>query len=249
MVKWIGHRGFSGPFAQNTIPAFIEGAKQGCYALECDVRVSIDDVFYICHDDVFLEYLFKDVTLVGKLMAPYSWSQLRTFELQGKYHGVTYSGCQLASLEEYLTICKEYHIGAIIELKWTRGLNPNDTSKVKELLALVEKYELFEQTIFMSSMRDVLLIIQKENPKATIQLLTGVQTTTPEVAKWCCEHGFSMDALAKSITPEIVEIMHQHELLINSYTVNDPKLADDLINLGIDMITSDVLSPFTYKKV
>ncbi|MFA7127438.1 MAG: glycerophosphodiester phosphodiesterase family protein [Bacilli bacterium] len=246
MIKWVGHRGFRGPFAQNTVPAFIEGAKQGCFALECDVRISIDDVYYISHDDVFLDYLFTDPNLIGKLMSSYPWTELKAFELQGRFNESLYRGFHLASLEEYLTICKSYQIGAIIELKWTKGLNPNDTSGVPGLLALVNKHNMFDQSIFMSSMREVLVAIKNTNPDATIQLLTGSKTTTIEVAKWCVDHGFSIDALAQKLTPEIIALMHDHQLLVNSYTVNDNLIAKELIDLGVDMITSDIYSPRTF---
>lgn len=240
-VKWVGHRGFRGPFAQNTIPAFVEGAKRGCYALECDVRVSSDDVFYICHDDVFLEYLFTETAPINQLMGPFTWKELQKYELHGPYLGQEYRGSKLASFEEYLKVCKSFHCKAVIELKWTKGLNPNDTSHTQNLITLVEKHGMLEDAIFMSSMRDVLLAIRNHDPQATIQLLTGVKTTTLEVAQWCCEHRFSIDALASRITPEIVSLMHEHQLLVNAWTVNDQETADQLIKLGVDMITSDVL--------
>lgn len=240
-IKWVGHRGFRGPFAQNTVPAFIEGAKRGCYALECDVRVSCDDVFYICHDDVFLDYLFTETAPLNQLMGPYPWNELQQFELHGPYQGQDYQGSKLASFEEYLTICKTYKTKAVIELKWTKGLNPNDTSYVPRLIKLVQKHDMIEDAIFMSSMREVLLAIREHLPLATIQLLTGAKTTSLEVAKWCCEHQFSLDALASLITPEIVSLMHEHQLLVNVWTVNDESTAKRLIELGVDMITSDVL--------
>ena len=52
-VKWVGHQGSGGPVVQNTVSAFHEGGRRGYYAMECDVRVSSDGVYYICHDDVF----------------------------------------------------------------------------------------------------------------------------------------------------------------------------------------------------
>ena len=65
-IKWVGHRGSGGPVVENTVSAFELGGMRGYFAMESDVRVSADGVYYICHDDVFLSHLFIKDESVNK---------------------------------------------------------------------------------------------------------------------------------------------------------------------------------------
>ena len=50
-TKFIGHRGSLGFSVENTKVAFLGGVSRNVYALECDIRISTDKVFFIMHDD------------------------------------------------------------------------------------------------------------------------------------------------------------------------------------------------------
>ncbi|HHU55763.1 MAG TPA: hypothetical protein GXZ48_03645 [Acholeplasmataceae bacterium] len=239
-VKWVGHQGSGGPVVQNTVSAFEEGGKRGYYAMECDVRVSADGVYYICHDDVFQAYLFVDESLIGKLMAGYTWDQLKTFQVKDTYQNKTYYG-YLSTVEEYLKICKKYGAKPVLELKWTTGINNNDQSKLKGLVELTQEIGVYEDAIFLSSMKNCLSYIREHFPDANVQFLSGSTTTTEENIDWCIENRFSIDAAHTKVTKELVEKMHNAGLYVNAYTVNDKSVAQNLQELGVDMITTDNL--------
>lgn len=50
-MKFIAHRGASKECTENTVSALNKGAEIGAYAVECDLRLTKDDVFVIFHDD------------------------------------------------------------------------------------------------------------------------------------------------------------------------------------------------------
>lgn len=239
-IKWVGHQGSGGPVVQNTVSAFEEGGKRGYFAMECDVRVSSDGIYYICHDDVFKDYLFVDTTLIGKAMGGYKWDDLKTYQVKDTYDGKTYYG-YLAIVEEYLAICKKYNAKAVLELKWTNGINSNDQSKLPGLVELVKKAGMYENAIFMTSMINCLTYLREHYPDITLQYLTGESTTTMANVQTCINNRFSIDAISSRLTKEMVDLMHEAGLYVNAYTVNDQNEANKLIAMGVDMITTDNL--------
>jgi uncharacterized repeat protein (TIGR02543 family) len=239
-VKWVGHQGSGGPVVQNTVSAFHEGGRRGYYAMECDVRVSSDGVYYICHDDVFKSSLFVDSSLWDKPMGSYTWNQLKDLQVKDTYGGQTYYGT-LATVEEYLLICKQYGAKAVLELKWTNGINSNDQSRLAGLVELVKQCGMYENAIFLSSMKNCLTYIREHYPDANIQFLSGTSTTTIENINWCIENKFSLDAPHNLITVDIVNRMHNAYLYVNGYTVNDSATSNKLQNYLVDMITTDNL--------
>lgn len=239
-VLYVGHRGSGGPVVPNAVSAFELGGIRGYYALETDIRVSSDGVYYICHDDTFLPYLFVDSSLHNKLMGSYTWNQLKDLEIKATYNGVTYYD-KLATVDEYLKICKKYNAKAVIELKWTNGINSNDQSKLDGLVDLVKANDMYENAIFMTSMKNCLTYLRNNYKDITLQFLSGASTTTTDNINWCIENRISLDCDNTKVTPEIVLKMHEAGLYVNAYTVNSNSVANSLINMGVDMITTDHL--------
>ncbi len=239
-VKWVGHQGAGGAVVQNTVAAFTLGAERGYYGLECDVRVAADGTYYICHDDTFLEYLFVDSTLWGKLMAGYTWAQLSAYQIKDTYGGVTYYDT-LSTVADYLDVCKEYGVKAILELKWTTGINSNDQSKLGGLVELVKAHGMYEDAIFLSSMKNCLTYLRTNYPDVKVQFLSGSTTTTEANVDWCIANRFSIDAPYSLITSSLVTKMHEAGLYVNAYTVNSEASAASLQTLEVDMITTDLL--------
>ena len=50
-VKMIAHRGLSGLEKENTIAAFIAAGNRTYYGTECDIHLTKDNVFVVCHDE------------------------------------------------------------------------------------------------------------------------------------------------------------------------------------------------------
>lgn len=239
-VKWVGHQGSGGPVVQNTLSAFEEGGKRGYYAMECDVRVSLDGVYYICHDDSFKDYLFVDESLYGKIMNNYTWDQLKTYKVKDTYKGKTYYD-YLCTVEDYLLTCKKYGAKAVLELKSTNGISSSDQSRINGLITLVKNTGMYQDAIFLTSMKNCLTHIRKYYPDANIQFLSGSTTTTKENIDWCIENRFSIDAPHDQITEELVTAMHNAGLYVNAYTVDSEETANRLMQLKVDMITTNNL--------
>ncbi len=151
-IKFIGHAG-SYYGIMNTEEAFLYAVDVLHYqAIECDLKQTKDGVFVLAHDDTF----------GGKTIADTTWEQLKdvtetTTRNQGypsQNGSISGSGkytSKICTLERYLDICKQYGVTAVIELKYSKGINNNDQSRMQALMNIIEKKGMLNQVIFLGS--------------------------------------------------------------------------------------------------
>ena len=98
---YIAHRGSKiNGGVENTKEAFLGGVKAGAQGLECDVRVTKDGVFIICHDET-LERLTSNRI---KLNVNHSlFNEIKNVELNQSYNSQEYNG-RICLFTEYLDI-------------------------------------------------------------------------------------------------------------------------------------------------
>jgi len=245
---WVGHRGAGGAFVANTMEAFEEGVSRGAKALECDIRVTKDNKFIIFHNPYLNDtYGEKVLTEPTSSSTPESknYSNLKEMIVTqnrnlsngpaGLYRGV------IAGLDEFLDLCKKNNLEAIVEIKWTTGLNNNDQSKVDLLVDFVKNKGMYEKTYFMTSMFEVLKAIRVKYSDAKLQFLCSSKKRYKDLKEECFKNNISLDIDHKVLNKRIIDEFHSKGLLVNTYTLNDKKRALSFIKRGVDMITTDYL--------
>ena len=90
---WIAHRGAGTRAPENTLAAFREGGARGFRMLECDVKLSSDDVPFLLHDSA-LERTSSGVGRAG--LQP--WAALSRLDA-GTWHSPGFAGEPLPTLE------------------------------------------------------------------------------------------------------------------------------------------------------
>ena len=55
------------------------------------------------------------------------------------------------------------------------------------------------------------------------------------------EHDIGIDAYFKTLTAENVRLLHEHNVVVNCWTVDNLSDAEELIAMGVDQITSNIL--------
>lgn len=109
------HRGISNRFPENTIPAFEEAAKAGCYqGLETDVQMTKDGVLVIMHDST----IDRTTNGTGKV-SDYTWEELSRLEINGGFGwNAAYAGkLHIPLFTDFLHICREAGLIPYVELK------------------------------------------------------------------------------------------------------------------------------------
>ena len=228
-TKMIAHRGLSGLEPENTVLAFIAAGNRSYFGIETDVRITKDKKFILCHDDNLKRISGFDVKISDA-----TYEELRSYSLYDFDSKERKEYVRLASLEEYLSVCKKYDKVAVIELKEVYR-----EEDVVNLLDTTFQYLKEENVIFISFYLKNLQYIRKYNSNVKIQFLTSDfnKAILNELRK--LEAG--LDINYHKLSKEIVETCHKYGIEVNVWTVNNPIEAYLLLTWNIDYITSNVL--------
>lgn len=233
---FVGHRGSRGVGVENTIEAFYEGIMRGYFALECDVRVSKDNQLIIFHDEDLVR-----LANINELVNNLTYQELKKVVLTQPIENKILTGT-IPTLEEYLSLCKKHNVIPVIELKWSNGINNNDFSNINLLIDEINKYELFNQAIILTSMKDVLRHLREQYPTLNLQILLGAsQPLTVEILQFVIDYNISLDLHYSLVNQEIIDFAHQHNLVVNCWCVNEYEIVEKFLKMGVDMITTDDL--------
>ena len=227
-VLMIAHRGVSGLEVENSCPAFIAAAVKSYYGIETDVHVTKDGKYLICHDDNILR-----VTGVDMIIEESNYEDLKKQVILEKDFS-TRSDLVLPDLSDYIRICKKYQKEAILELK-----NMMDIKHIMGIVTLVKALGWFENTTFISFSSDNLVNLKAMYPNAKAQFLTD--KITDEVVLFLQKYNLDLDIYYKSLNKEFIQKVHQKGIKVNCWTVDIKEDAEALIEMGVDMITSNIL--------
>lgn len=226
----VGHRG-SLWGVENTRAAFANGAKRYTL-LECDVRMTADSVFVISHDD-------NTERLGGsKVISETPLADLKAERYTQTRADIIYAG-EISTLAEYLQQCKDAGIGCVIEMKWTPGVNNNDTSMIPALMAEIDKAGMTDNVIMLTSMKKCLEAIGEQFPHVKRQFLGGAKWK--ESLDWIKQQNIDVDLMWTAVAAEDVAMLHDLGLKVNVWTVDSPDTAADLTAMGVDFITTNKL--------
>lgn len=229
--KLVGHRG-SGYGLENSAESFTNGVELGYDYLETDIKMTKDGQFVCAHDD-------DTSRLGGKLtIANSTLRELQDETLTQTRGGVEYTG-QLCSLQEYLQIIKDANIGAVIELKWTTGINSKDQSNIPKLIAAIDSMGMRDKVIILTSMKPCLEYIRTNYPDMTLQFLTGQYWKSH--FDWCVQWKIDADIQAGHFDRDAVDMYHNAGLLVNMWTTNDDEGYNTYSSMGCDFITTERL--------
>ena len=159
--------------------------------------------------------------------------QLRTLRLKD-LDGNIRSDLIMPTLQEYIRICKKYGKAAVLELK-NRFL-PDD---IQTIVEIIRKEGWLDHTVFISFVLDNMICLRGLLPDQPLQYL--VKTLTQARLEMLARYRLDLDIEHVNLTAEQVNQIHTLGLKINVWTVDDPQVAENLIRMGVDFITSNIL--------
>ncbi len=246
-VTFIGHAG-SYYGVMNTEEAFLYAADKLHYqALECDLRQTKDGVFVLCHDETF----------GGKEISNTNWEDLKdVYEEKTRNSGypskngsVKNGGVYkstICTLERYFEICKEYGIKAVIELKYSYGINNDSQSRMSALMEFIKEHDMLDNVIFLGSQYKCLIWV-RENGYSNIPCQYLVNSCESEATlNRCIEYGFDVSINATDTkyknSAEWIKKYQDAGCKVSTYTFTQWVSYQDLqkwIDLGVDYVTCD----------
>lgn len=231
---FVGHRGCAFG-VENTAEAYRYGVSHFGYAgLECDVKVTSDGHYIISHDD-------KTDRVGGHLDVNTSTlAELQAEQYIQTRRGLTFAG-HICTLEEFLAICKELQVFPIVELKWANGINNNDMSAFAGVYSLLQKYDLLDKAVILTSMRGSLEYILEAYPELHLQYL--MMEMTAEKIDWCIAHRVVPSCAHTGIVAEQVMCCHEAGLQVAAWTIDRQEDYDRVAAMRVDFVTTNSLSP------
>lgn len=231
--KLIAHRGFSGVYPQNTIPAFEGAAEADFWGVECDIHTTKDGKWVVIHDDEISkltngEGFVKDFTL----------DELKNIQMDSGNGIKNYGTLPIPTLEEYLQVCAtDGEIIPVIEIKNC------DTKYLPLLKETVNQYGLSEKAIFISFNADFLKKYRQSDEDATILFLK--HNPTVEDIDMCIEYNFGINFYYKDLIKchKAIKYAREKSVPIGAWTVDNTIYADIMALFGADFITTNKIKP------
>jgi glycerophosphoryl diester phosphodiesterase len=235
--RWIAHRGAGKLAPENTLAAFKLGASHGYQMFECDVKLSADGVPFLLHDAT-LQRTTNGAGVAGEL----DWSALSGLDA-GSWHSPAYAGEPLASFEAIAAYCLEQGYLLNIEVKPSPGRETETGTVVANAAARLWAHAKVPplMTSFQVASLEAVKAAQPELPRGLLldELVPGWLATAIglECVAVICDH-VCWDAAS-------VAQARQAGLKVLSYTVNDEKSVQRLLELDTDGIITDRVDLFS----
>lgn len=225
----VAHRGLSGLERENTASAFVAAANRSYYGIETDIYRTADGRFVVNHDGNALRVAGEDLA-----METTPWETLREVVLYDMDGSKDRYDLRLPDVETYLTICQRYAKHSVLELK-----SQFTSEELERLIALIRDMGHLDQVTFISFHYENLTRIRQLLPTQSCQYLTG--DNSDAMIEKLRQDGLDIDIAYPALTAERVAAMHAAGLKVNCWTVNDPAIAQDLVDWGVEFITTNIL--------
>lgn len=217
----IAHRGYwdCKGSAQNSIYALKRAQEISAYGSEFDVNMTKDGILIINHDRTFkglvienTKYnILKDSTLKNREKIP----TLKQYLKQGK---------------------KSQKTKMIFELK-AHSTPEIEKKAVEESVRMVKKYNLEKRTEFISFSMYICKEFARLMPNNEIAYLGG--KIAPADLKKMGINAIDYHYSNFQLHPEWVKQAHDLGMKVNVWTVDNPEQIKEMINLGVDYITTN----------
>ncbi len=240
----IGHRGYPQCAPENTLPSFRLAIEAGADLVELDYCHSQDGVPVVVHDD----------TLDRTSDAPHRWgganiavaahtaAELGTLDA-GSWFSPTYRGTGVPSLEEALDLIQGRGGLTLIERKAgdaaacvtiVRGRNLINHVVVQAFdWAYLKTFHDLEPSQVLGALGPPARLVDGSTPTGTSPRLS---------AAWLDElvkTGAKAAVWSDQVSSDSVALAHKRGLTVWVYTINDPDLANTLLDMGVDGLITD----------
>lgn len=237
-ICYVAHRGYTKYAPENSIPAFEAAGREGFQAVECDIHETAKDKkgkrrFVIMHDQT----LNRMCGLSGKNVYQ---KKLTYKKIRSKYHiktgnnieSYTKKQLRIPSLEEYLSICKRYHMKPVIEIKQKMK---KDT--IKRLYQSLKKAKMQDQAVVTCKYKQQLTYMRKYAHKMPLEYVR--HDFTQNDLSWMKKYHINVSIDKNILSDDMIQLFETNNIKINIWTINNKDQLYNFTNKGIKIVTSD----------
>jgi len=221
-VLIIAHRGASAYEPENTLRAIREAIALGCDFIEVDVRKSSDGALVVIHDEKV------DRTTDGKgYVHEMTLKELKSLNIKRGREVIT--GERIPTLDEVAELIKG-KVGLIVEVK-VGGIE-------EDVIKSLERYGIEEDVIITSFNHVIVKRVKDLKPGIKAGVIVSCRPINPS--------RLAIDADADTflsrydqVDGELVKDLHDAGLRVFAWTVDEPRLFKELVELGVDGIVTN----------
>jgi glycerophosphoryl diester phosphodiesterase len=239
----IGHRGFNVLAPENTLPSFHAAKLAGADMVELDYYLTRDGVPIVFHDhdldrttDAVAKWGGSKIPVESKTAA-----ELRALDA-GSWFSPQFTGTRMPLLTEALDLIQKDGGMTLIERK------SGDAARCIQLLrerGLINR--LIVQSFDWSYLQDfhtrepgqILGALGPSGSRAGKKLTEAEKALNPQWIDDARNAGASVVGWNKQVSREAIDYAHRQGLKVWVYTINDPALANTLLDQGADGIITD----------
>ena len=228
-VLMVAHRGVSGLEKENTCAAFIAAGNRSHYGIETDIHPTIDGRFVCIHDGNT-----KRVGIDNIEVESCTYETLRNVVLCDINGEKGRQDLRIPTLEDYLRICKKYGKTGVLEIK-----GKFSRENLEKVIDIIKAEEYLDGITFIAFDIDNLIILRELLPEHPCQYL--VNEYNAELLETLKKYRLDLDIYYKGINRENIAECHENGIKVNIWTVDNPEVAAEYIEWGVDFITSNIL--------
>jgi glycerophosphoryl diester phosphodiesterase len=225
------HRGNSGEYPENSIPAFRSAARLGVDWIETDIFKTSDNRIVICHDAQTKHVADIDLNIVTSTL-----EQLRKLDMAygfRKSKQLTETEClrlAVLTLEDVLPVILEFDSVRL-------SIQPKNDC-VDQAIEIVRKFNAVSRIGFNDGNLKLMARVKELEPSIPV-FWDRFEWSEGDIVT-ANKHGFESIVLHFSnVTAERVTAVHQAGMKFGVWTVNDPALMKKYLKMGVDRIYTD----------
>jgi len=231
----IAHRGTSGRFPENTLPAFQHAVEIGADWVEFDVMTTADGVVVVNHDSS----VDRCTNGTGKIR-DMTLEQVKGLDA-GVRFGDKFVGVRIPTLEESLDFFESQSVRLCIEIKGETTDESIQTAR--KTVDMLQRRGSLQRVVISSFDGECLRTIKTWEPLLATSLDPDRQDGTYTPWELCQQvlrcHANSMQHTHEFLTAEIVNEAHLHGFSLWTWTANKPEDMRRVLPMGVDAIMSD----------
>jgi glycerophosphoryl diester phosphodiesterase len=227
------HRGNSGEFPENTLPAFASGIELGADWLELDIFRTKDGKLVVIHDRTTERVGDQNVNV-----AEATYEQLLTVDVATDFRRRTGSSLEQVPVERVPLL--EDVLRLVKQQSRTRVSIQPKMDCVAEAVDMVKDLQAEAWVGFNDGNLQYMAAVKRLAPEIPVFWDRGASTDIADDISVAGQHGFESLVLHHSgVTVEKVQQINAAGLEVGAWTVNDGAVMEKLLGMGVERIYTD----------
>lgn len=228
-IRLIAHRGYAVHAPQNSLEAFETAGRLGFWAIETDVRKTLDGVLVCCHDAT-VDSMFEGSGEISQMQ----WEQLRCLTFREEKKNGSVRRERMPLFDEYLSLCRIFGCVPFIETK---------TSDIPQIIAAVRRYYDDREAVISSSHMEHLRMARQESKRVFIHHIFSDETAMCEL-KMLRPAGLSLNYPDLDAFDHVwVTRVHDMGLKMCLRAGDTIEQVRHMIELGLDYVPTNCITP------